>query len=127
MTEKYDEWPANGVRVYRGNMKVPPRKLIIEWILKAWNELDVNIIVKSFKSCALNVNVDGSEDTSIHCFKNVQPCESGYDKLKRQLQSLQDESTDNNPFACIYSDVEEAAVDFLLVDQDDEDKMVEIG
>ena len=35
----------------------------------------------SFKSCALNLAVDGSEDSMIHSFKNNQLCEEGSRQL----------------------------------------------
>ena len=35
------------------------------------------MIKSSFKSYALNVAIDGSEDELIHCFKENQPCSAG--------------------------------------------------
>lgn len=37
----YDEWLANGVQEYtkQRNLRLPPRKLIVEWIMDAWNKL----------------------------------------------------------------------------------------
>ena len=60
----------------------------MQWILKAWDELTPETIVKSFKACALNIPVDGSEDENIHCFKKNQPCHSGFELLKQQLDIL---------------------------------------
>ena len=55
VTEKYDEWIANGVHEYTKaeNMKAAPRRLVVEWILKSWNELNLGTIKDSFKYCAL--------------------------------------------------------------------------
>ena len=50
-----------------GNLKSPERRAVVQWILKAWDELTPETI-KSFKACALNIPVDGSEDENIHCF-----------------------------------------------------------
>ena len=70
--EEYDEWLST-VGINRvtdaGNLKSPERRAIVQWILKAWDELTPETIVKSFKACALNIPVDGSEDENIHCFK----------------------------------------------------------
>ena len=100
MTERYDDWLANGVMEYteQGNLKAPSRKLMVEWIIDSWSKLTIEMIQKSFKACALNLNVDGSEDSLIHCFKKDQPCEKGYAKLQQQLGILQDESSNYNPF-----------------------------
>ena len=40
------------------------------------------MIVKSFKSYAMNIASDGSEDDPIHCFKPKQPCHAGCQQLK---------------------------------------------
>lgn len=41
VTKLYDEWLANGVQEYtkQRNLRRPPRKLIVEWIMDAWNKL----------------------------------------------------------------------------------------
>ena len=62
---------ANGEHTFTAarNMRAPPWREIVQWILEAWNDLDKDIIVNSFKSCALTLAVDGSEDELIHCLK----------------------------------------------------------
>ena len=50
--------------------KPPPRKVIVEWILSAWNAISCETNRKSFKSCALTTAIDGDEDDQIHCFKH---------------------------------------------------------
>ena len=71
VTELYDKWLANGVQEYteQGNLKPPSRKVIVEWIMNAWNKLIGDIIKKLFKACALNFNIDGLEDSCIYHFK----------------------------------------------------------
>lgn len=44
-------------------------KKIVQWILEAWNDLDKDIIVNSFKSCALTLANNDSEHELIHCLK----------------------------------------------------------
>lgn len=66
------------------------------------------VITKSFKSCLLNLAVDGSQDSEIHCFKKGQPCEAGAEQLKAQLSVL-NEPTLPDPFQAITnSDIKEA-------------------
>ena len=71
VTEQYDEWLAEGIHEYTeaGNMKAPPRRLIVQWILTVWKGLSESLIKKSFRCCALTVSNDGSEDG--------RPCEMG--------------------------------------------------
>ena len=53
---------ASGVQEYTeaGNMQLPSRKMIVEWVLTAWSRLSTDVIAKSFKACVLNLAVDGS-------------------------------------------------------------------
>ena len=119
----YDEWMANGQHTFTaaGNMRAPPRREIVQWIIEAWNDLDKDIIVNSFKCCALTLAVDGSQDELIHCLKPSQPCHSGLAQLKAVQQQLQ-QTLENDPFQDItLSDVEDAApVSTLLDDSDTE-------
>ena len=54
------------------------------------------MIVESFKSCALNIADDGSEDEIIHCFKPKEPCHAGRQQLKLQLPVLDERSRDKS-------------------------------
>ena len=95
----------------------------MEWVLTAWSRLSADVISKSFKSCALNLAVDGTEDSMIHCFEKGQPCEAGSHQLQAQL-SVFDEPNLPNPLIVITdSDVEEANDVNLSVaiDPDDND------
>ena len=81
------------------------------------------MVDNSFKSCALTIPTDGSQDDYIHCFKNGQPCESGGGMLREQMTLLRDPSFNGstNPFANITdSDVEDANDPQNLIDADRE-------
>ena len=94
-------------------------------MLTAWARLPTEAITKSFKSFALNLAVDGSQDSEIHCFKKGHPCEVGAEQLKAQLSVL-DEPTLPDPFQAITnSDIEEAGDENTMVL--DEDSDVDIG
>ena len=55
MMEKYDKWLANGAHAYNegGNMKPVPRRLIVMWIIDAWKEVKQEMVIDSFKRCAV--------------------------------------------------------------------------
>ena len=72
----------------------------MEWVLTAWSRLSADVIAKSFKSCSLNLTVDGSEESEFHCFKKGQPCEAGAEQLDAQLSVL-NEPNHTNPFQVI--------------------------
>ena len=78
-------------------IKTPPRKVIVEWILRAWNDISCKTIQKSFKSCALTTALDGDEDDEIQCFK-----------------------PEENPFVAIFGDISEATPTKMLIDKDKE-------
>ena len=80
-----------------GNLMAPLRRAILQWILDAWAELPTEAIKDSFRSCALNLPVDGSCDDVIHCFKDGQPCSTGKAMLRSQLEILS-EPAKANPF-----------------------------
>ncbi|KAK0134673.1 TBC1 domain family member 13 [Merluccius polli] len=87
--ESYDNWMA-GVsdKEYTtgGNMRAPARRLLVAWVLKAWDQLDAALVKNSFKVCGLTVAADGSEDHLIHCFKEGEPCASGRELLSQARQ-----------------------------------------
>ena len=60
----------------------------MKWILDAWDELLADVIKKSFTSWGLSIPFDGSEDDTIHCFKEGQPHSTGLAVLKSQLDIL---------------------------------------
>ena len=83
--ESYDEWLTSGAYLHTEARYMEPasRHLVVEWILESWNRLEKNLIIKSFKSCGLNLR----EDHLIYCFKEGQPCANGLDMLKETTES----------------------------------------
>ena len=63
-------------------LRLPPRKKIVQWVLESWSALSKEVIVKSFKSCALNIANNGSKGEIIHFFKPKEPCHAGRQQLK---------------------------------------------
>ena len=100
-TEKYDQWLAEeGIHneTEEGNLKALPRKLIVECILESWKSIPTESINQSFKSCAPNINVDGSEDDVIHCCKESQPFAADREMLKLQMEASRDLEDEANLF-----------------------------
>ena len=112
---------ANHTFTDAGNMRGPSRRQIVQWVLDAWSEVPCRMISDSFCSCAITVNVDGSEDESIRCFKKGELCEAGLERLKATIESIE-QSQVGNPFENITeSDVEDASPEDLNIDHDDVD------
>ena len=51
-------------------MVAVPRRLVVEWIIKSWEEISNETVANSMKSCALVLAVDGSEDGLILLYKD---------------------------------------------------------
>ena len=99
-----------------GNMLAPPRREIVQWVLEAWDSLNRELIIRSFRSCALTVAPDGSEDDQIHCLKEGQLCHAGLDRLT-SIQQAVSASRATDPFADVtLSDIEDAAPESSLID-----------
>ena len=88
--------------------------------------VEIDAIAKSFKPCALNLAVDGTEDSKIHCscFKEGQPCEAGSEQLQAQLSVLDEHNLPNAFQDITDSDIEESTEESNMVDQDDDEDIV---
>jgi hypothetical protein len=74
-----------------GNPAAPPMYVYLQWIVNAWEQLPKELIIKSFKNCALDIALDGSEDDLIHCFKLNGPIPSGRTLLEQARADEQSE------------------------------------
>ena len=120
-TESYDEWlSTTGLNEETdcGNLKAPPRREVVQWILKSWEKLSKEMIQKSFVSCAVSCATDGSQDDEITCFKEGKSCSEGRTMLKDQFEYMNAE--EDNPFEADESDIAEACPNELLIDEDEE-------
>ena len=52
-----------------GNMCAPSKVLCLKWVKECWSSLSTELVQKSFHSCGISANVDGSENAEIHCLK----------------------------------------------------------
>ena len=121
-TEKYDNWIGEvGIHSETPavNLKSPPRRTIIQWVLQSWSELPRDLMKKSFPCCALNLPTGGSQDEKIVCFREGQPCCAGMEMLKTQVSVLSE--PDNDSFTLVTeSDNEDANDPCQIVDSDDD-------
>jgi hypothetical protein len=63
----YGEWMAEGNHRYTpgGKIKRPPLETMCSWILRAWNCISSNVIVKSLKKASISNALDGTDDDVI--------------------------------------------------------------
>ncbi|KAG7158992.1 Pogo transposable element-like 36 [Homarus americanus] len=45
-----------------GNMRAPELDVLCDFVIKAWNDINVETVIKSFKKCGISNSMDGMED-----------------------------------------------------------------
>ena len=83
--------------------------------MKAWSDLDKEIIIKLFRCCALSIQDGGSEDNEIACFKPRKPLSSGLERLKDVMAEAAKELVDHFTESDIKNDLD------LVIDSDREE------
>ena len=55
---------VNGPFTYTpsGKKRAPSKEMVLRWIDRAWREIPVDLITRSFKSCGINNALDETED-----------------------------------------------------------------
>ena len=61
---QYEAWMVNGPFTYTpsGKKRAPSKEMVLRWIDRAWKEMPVDLITRSFKSCGINNALDATED-----------------------------------------------------------------
>ena len=95
-----------------GNMRAPDKLVCLQWVKEAWKSVTTDVIVKSFRTCGITVNVDGSEDNEIHCLKAGEAAHAAASLISDATSKMLDpageaESDDEDPFADIDSEDDE--------------------
>ena len=103
-------------------MKPASRCKVIEWVLNSWKSMPVELIAKSFRSCALTLPNDKQEDNQILCFKPGRPYEGDRKILNQDMKLLTDYSLHINPFSrdIADTDMEDANEETNIIESDEE-------
>ena len=97
------------------NLKAPPRKQIVNWILEAWAQLTPELISKSFLVSGLTANDDQWDQ--IACFKEHKSCSGGLATIQAAMAE-QNEEEEKNPFLDATPDEDP----LLIINDEDEDE-----
>lgn len=64
MKEEWNQWmkDTDHALTPSGRLKRPSITQVCEWVLKSWNSVKTEIVVKSFKKCGISNAMDGTED-----------------------------------------------------------------
>ena len=66
LRKEYRAWRGLKKKTPKGNIAQPSRQDVINWISKAWADLDEEMVKRSFKVCGITSALDGSEDDMFH-------------------------------------------------------------
>ena len=64
---QYEAWMVNGPFTYTpsGKKRAPSKEMVLRWIDRAWREIPVELITRSFISCGISRTLDGTEDDAV--------------------------------------------------------------
>ena len=125
---KYDEWLAtDGIHNVTncGNLRPPPRREIVKWVIESWAQLSSELIAKSFVVCALAGAVDGSTDGEITCLKEGKPCSAGREMLQNQMELI--DTVEENPFTPSSGDINAACPAVLQIEESDTEEDIDLN
>ena len=82
---QYEAWMVNGLFTYMPSRKKrsPSKEMVLWWIDRAWNEIPVELITKSFKSCDITNASDGTEDEAV------------WEEEREEAEDPEDDAIDN--------------------------------
>ena len=83
-----------------GNVCAPSKGQCLKWVKECWSNLFTELIQKSFHSCGISANVDGSEDAEIYCLKAGEVVPPAITDFTSKLLQ-EDESDEEDPFASV--------------------------
>ena len=65
---KYLAWMISGPFEYTpsGKKKAPTRNHVLQWVNEAWQEITIEMAMKSFKTCGISNALDGTEDKELY-------------------------------------------------------------
>lgn len=64
MRELWNDWMIHGEKTFTnsGNLKAPSLSMLCEFVIKAWDKVKTESVIKSFKKTSISNALDGSED-----------------------------------------------------------------
>ena len=93
--EMYEKWLQEPVRAAdvtsAGNLRAPSRLDMVNWVIEAWKQLSVEVIVRSFESCGIT----SDDPDRIRCTKLGETVESAREALLTAGATVVEEGDDN--------------------------------
>ncbi|CAC5369508.1 unnamed protein product [Mytilus coruscus] len=111
LRQKWNAWISGDDHSFTntGRMRKPELPVICSWIVEAWEELDPQIICRSFKKCTISNALDGSEDDMVweeHVKASIPPTEDEGEEdeeleVDRDIYYYDEDEDDDMPLAAL--------------------------
>ena len=113
LRQQWSEWMVGGKKSYTkgGNMRAPSLDVLCNFIIKAWSEIKVETVIKSFKKCGISNAMDGTEDD---CLWN-----EGEEAAEAEVDDAALSDTEFDPYDDALCNVSNDVIDELLQSDDD--------
>ena len=84
LRDQYDEWLRVGEKTYTaaGNVRAVSKTILCDIVVKAWQSLSADLIIKSFVCCG---QVPGVSVNDISCFKDARQLADGRVDLEERM------------------------------------------
>ena len=115
---RYNQWMISGDKSYtaHGNVHAPDKALCLQWVIESWECITADIVKKSFLSCGISVEVNGSEDDQIHCLKQGGVASSARPLINSATTRMESRSEEEDLFASLEEDMDELEVNEIVIE-----------
>ena len=68
MRELWNDWMLNGEKTLTkaGNLKRPDLGTVCSWVVKAWDKIPADMVIRSFLKCGISNSMDGTQDDELY-------------------------------------------------------------
>ena len=123
--EKYDDWTATGEKSLTpaGNVRLPSKAIVVDWIKSAWQSVSSDVIRKSFRVTAISLTTGESEDSEIRCIQLDGVASEARELIARKTELLTTQASALEDVSAVIEENEELENNEIVVENDvDEDK-----
>ena len=78
-----------------GRIRRPSYKMVVDWVNRSQNALDVSLIRRSFKCCGISNKRDGTEDDWIFDYRRLEQTKSS-DEITLEDEENEDDEDDED-------------------------------
>ncbi|KAJ1206561.1 hypothetical protein NDU88_001964 [Pleurodeles waltl] len=109
--EQWNEWMVSGEKSFTkgGNMRAPQLDVLCKFVIKAWNDIDAETVIKSFKKCGISNSLDGMEDDYLW-----------QDEEKAEAETTPSD-TELDPYDDCLTNVPQDVIDLLMISDDEQE------